>query len=220
MACEHTHPQGDHAVIGGDGDDRLEGEAINTARGCAAGALTTVLFQRRTASPEVRGAIEHLVADPVPGIRVAAIGTLAPVLNIDRNQAVAWFLRACDGTLDQVLASHNAQRFLSYAISTQPQEFNDILDRRHRSARTAVAEAGAQWTTLVWLYDRSRESCFEECVLGSPAQRKGVAAVLASHVFVERVECKGHEWLPWFLDDSEREVRVAATGFLRTAPNS
>jgi hypothetical protein len=206
-------------VIGGDADDRLNFEAINTARGCAAEALATVLFQRRAISPEVLSAIEHLVTDPVPAIRVAAIGALIPVLNIDRDQAVAWVLTACDGTLDQVLASHNAQRFMSYAISTHTHQFDDILDRMHRSGRAAVAEAGAQWTTLVWLYTGGRESRFHECVLGSVAHRKGVADVLARHVYDETAASKCQEWLPRFLDDDESDVRTRATGFLRTEPS-
>jgi hypothetical protein len=89
----------------------------------------------------------------------------------------------------------------------------------HQSSRALVAEAAAQWTTLVWLYDGRRENLFRECVVGSMAQRKGVAEVLAAHVYVERVGNKCQEWLPRFLDDSERDVRAAATGFLRNAPN-
>jgi hypothetical protein len=219
IASNHSHPQEDNAVIGGDADDRLDGEAMSTARGCAAEALATVIFQRRAVSPDVRSAIEHLVTDPVPAIRVAAIGTLIPVLNIDREQAAAWFLRACDGTLDQVLASHNAQRFMSYTISTNTQQFDDIMNRMHRSTRAAVAEAGAQWTTLVWLYVGGRKSFFHECVVGSVVQRKGVADVLARHVYDERVASKCQEWLPRFLDDCESDVRAPATGFLRKAPN-
>jgi hypothetical protein len=219
IASEHTHPEGDHVAVGGDADDRLEGEAINTARSCAAEALGTVLFQRPTVLPDVRSALEHLVADPVPGVRVAAIRVVATVLNIDRDQAVAWFLRACHGTIELVLASHNAQWFMSHAISTRPREFDGILDRMHQSSRALVAEVGAQWTTLVWLYTGGRENCFRECVVGSVAQRKGVADVLAGHVYDERVGNKCQEWLPRFLDDRERDVRVAATGFLRNAPN-
>jgi hypothetical protein len=220
IASEHTDPERDHAVIAGDVDHRLDSEAISTARGCAADALAALLFQRGVLSPAARAAIEHLVGDPVPGIRVAALGTLLPVLNIDRDQAVSWFLRACAGTLDEVLASQNAQRFMSYAISTHTREFNHILDRMRRSSRPAVAEAGAQWTTVVWLYDGGRETCFRECADGSVAQRKGVASVLAGHVHDERVAGKCQAWLPRFLDDSENDVRVAACGFLRTAPSS
>jgi hypothetical protein len=219
IASEHPHPEADYAAIGGDADDRLDGEAINAARGCAAEALATVVFQRQAISPQIESAIEHLVADPVPGVRVAAIAAVTPALDFDRDQAVAWFLRACDGTPDQVMASHNAQRLMSYAISTHTHLFHAMLDRMHRSARASVAEAGAQWTTLVWLFDGSRESCFLECVAGSVAQRKGAADVLARHACDERVAAKCLAWLPRLLDDSERDVRAPATGFLRTAPD-
>jgi hypothetical protein len=219
IASAHSDPHVDEQVIRGDREDRLDGEAINTARGCAAEALANILFQRQAVSADAQSTIEHLVADPIPAIRVAAMGVVAPVLDIDRDMAVAWFLRACDGTLDQVLSSYNAQRFMQYAIATHASHFDDILDRMHRSSRAAVAELGAKWTTLVWLYEDRREHCFHECTVGSVAHRKGVADVLARHVNDERVAAKCLQWLPQFLNDSEKEVRIAATGFLRTAPN-
>jgi len=214
VASEHPHPQADNAVILEDHDDRLDMEALNTARGSAAHALATVLFKLETMPTQIQAAIQHLVADPVPGIRVAAIRTILPVLNSDGNQAVQWFIQACAGTLDSVLSSQNASLFITYAIRRYFHELDPILDRMERSNIDAVAEHGASWSALVWLHADGRRAAFEANIQGSVPRRKGTASVLAVQATVESVAAKCQHWLPQLFEDPEKGVRNASTSFV------
>ncbi len=105
---------------------------------------------------------------------------------------------------------HKPQAFTTKAVGCDTVE----LDRMRQSGIPAVAEIGASWSALVWLYKGHFHDAFNDCVLGSVALRKGVAKVLAEHVTDETVGAKCQPCLPRFFDDPVREVRVASTSFM------
>jgi hypothetical protein len=116
--------------------------------------------------------------------------------------------------LDEVLASRNARSFFHYAISSHSARLEPVVDRMERSDVPAVAQQGALWSTLIWLYEGRRQKAFEESVHGSVARRLGAASALVGQVTSESVAAKCQAWLTQFFDDPERGVRVAGTAFL------
>lgn len=181
-AGDHPDPGDDGQVMPADAEDRLDIEAINTVRGRAAEAISALLFEDRSLFSSLQPSLERLIRDPVASIRVAALAAILPVLKIDPNQAVEWFLRACEGTSDEVLASRNAREFLRYTIRSHGSRLEETFDRMIKSSLPVVTEEGAAWTTIAWLYAGRRASEFKACVSGSPAHRKGVAQVLSGHL--------------------------------------
>lgn len=216
IAREHPDPREDGQVVPNETEDRLEIEAINTARACAAATLEAILFRSPTLLPHLRPTIEHLIRDQVSAVRVAAIGTLHPVLNIDRNQAVAWFLDACTGAQDEVLASRSARQFLAYAIQSHGPQLDSIFDRMLRSTNPSIAAEGAAWVTVIWLHSNQRGEEYVACAAGATSLRRAVAEILSHHVSDERVRLKCNGALPQFFSDPDRKARDASVSFLRS----
>lgn len=180
-------------------------------RGCAAGAIASLLYEDKALLSHVEPAISSLVSDEVACVRAAAIGAIVPVLNIDRDRAVELFLRAISGTTEQVLRTRHAQRFIGYTLSSHLSELRPALCSMIGSSDMDVAEDGATWVTLAYLFKGECQNEFEQCSAGSPRQRKGVANALASNIDDERVAAMCSELLPAFFNDEDREVRNAAS---------
>ena len=90
--------------------------ARSCVRGAAAYAIEGILFNHPQASGVLRPALEALFADAHPAVRVAALGTTLPLLNIDPIGAIEAFLATCDHADDRVLRGHDVARFLGHTI--------------------------------------------------------------------------------------------------------
>jgi hypothetical protein len=64
---------------------------INCVRGNAAEAIGELLWHHPDWLDKLKPGIEALISDPHPVVRMAAIKTLLPLLNIDRKKAVERF---------------------------------------------------------------------------------------------------------------------------------
>ncbi len=73
-------------------------------------------------------AIESLIQDSHPAVRVSGIVACLPVLNIDRQQAIRWFLSACEGP-EELLATSHAAEFMRYTICSDLAEFRELVKR-------------------------------------------------------------------------------------------
>lgn len=90
-STEHPDPDHDGCIMPKDNNERLETEAINTVRGCAAGAISSLLFEDKTLLGSLEPTIRKLMVDNVACVRAAAMGAIIPILNIDRNLAANCF---------------------------------------------------------------------------------------------------------------------------------
>jgi len=90
--------------------DILFQNTINCVRGMAARAIKLLLWEHPELLEKLRPAIEALVRDHHPVVRMAAAEMLLPVLNIDKDQAVKWCVLACEKDL-RVAASPRGIRF-------------------------------------------------------------------------------------------------------------
>ncbi|MCP4548600.1 MAG: toll/interleukin-1 receptor domain-containing protein [bacterium] len=209
-ARHHPDPSPDHYPVGSVGHDsdhlnHLEINALNVTRGRAGYAIQSLLFEHPEFFAKLWPAIESLVRDPHPAVRVAALGTCLPVINIDKDQAVARFLEAAEGP-DQLLATREAGEFLRYSYRTHLSRLLPTLDRMVASTVHGVATAGAKWMAAAYLVAGEIEERFEQCVAGTPEQRKGVAQVAASLIGEGEYAEKAKATLLRLADDTDENV--------------
>lgn len=210
IAQLHEHPQpGEFEVDTGDRDpsEILEFQAINVTRGVAAGAIAGLLWDHPVWINRVIPAIESLITDSHPAVRVAGIGACLPILNIDRERAISWFLKACSHEYDPLLACHDTRRFLSIAARTHFDEIEPLLHRMLHSQFAGVQRWGAAHVTACWLmYSRSRR-LFKQCCRGTEEMRVGVAVAACELVGNTRFARQCWPLLRLCFSDSDDKVR-------------
>ena len=215
-AIEHPNPTADEFPVSSQMPDQEESvpdyssSAWHCARGIAAEAIQSVLFEEPGLFEFLRNAIEHLVADCSPVVRVAAVDACLPLLKTDRDKAVGLLLRATDVKDDRTLTSDPVGRFLHFAIRSHAVELGSLVQRMVSSDLSEVAKAGAKWATSAWLHFGQLRETMEKCISGSVPQRAGIANVAATEISEESIERDVLKILEACLDDEDEEVRREA----------
>jgi hypothetical protein len=208
VCCDKT---ADEASI-----DVLYQNMINCVRGVAAEAIGRLLWEHCDWLEKLRLGIESLVQDKHPVVRMAAIETLLPVINIDKDQAVKWFVTACNSDL-RVAASPRAQLFYNYTVPSHIVQIGPIIQQMVRSTWDDVAKEGATQVTARWLFHGYFEEELLLCQTGLVPQRQGIAEV-ASHLLHDRKYSEGcQKLLRPLLNDPDKEVRQELRGLLDKA---
>ena len=156
--------------------DILYQNTMNCVRGVAAEAIGRLLWQHKELLEKLTPAIESLVNDPHPTVRMASIEALLPLLNIDKDLAVSWFSKACSEDL-RVAASPRAVAFFNFTITSHTNHIAPIIRRMVASPLNDVAQEGAEEVTARWLFHDMFTEELGICRNGSTSQRKGIAQV-------------------------------------------
>ena len=192
-ALEHPDPvEGSYAIssnktISGESVSipDYDGCTINAVRPLAAEAIGHVLYEKHELFAEFESTIEALVTDDSPLVRIGAISVCLPILNFDREKAVALFLRACEfadvGHRDGILGSRNTNIFLRHALHSHANQLKQIILAMKNSSCSELQETGSQWIVSEWLRHGGFEGEVTSCVTGSVEQRKGAAFVVANY---------------------------------------
>lgn len=197
----HCDKSADEAPV-----DILFQNTINCVRGMAARAIKLLLWEHPELLEKLRPAIETLVRDHHPVVRMAATEMLLPILNIDKDQAVEWFVVACEKDL-RVAASPRGIRFFNYTIPSHIDRLAPIIRQMVISPWDDVSKEGASQVTARWLYHGFFEKEFVACQYGKVPQRQGIASV-ASWLVHNRTYSKAcQKILRPLLNDPEKEVR-------------
>lgn len=205
----HCDKNSDEATV-----ETLFQNTINCVRGVAAGAIGQLLWERKDRLKQLEPAIESLVRDPHPAVRMAAIEAIEPFLNIDRNLAVSWFCQACKDDL-RVAASPRALRFFNYIVPSHIEQVGPIIREMAFSPLDDVSLQGARQVTARWLFHGFFEKEFSLCCKGTEPQRKGVANVAAQLLRDKKHSQKCQELLRKFMNDPDKEVRDELRGIFR-----
>jgi hypothetical protein len=187
--------------------DMLFQNTINCVRGVAAEAIGQLLWHHTDLLERLRPAIESLVKDPHPAVRMASIDALLPVLNIDKELAVVWFCNACADDL-RVAASPKAVFFFNYTVSSHFGRIAPLIRAMVSSTLDEVSQEGAEEVTARWLFHGLFEHELGECRKGTVPQRKGVAQIAAHFLNDEKYAVRCEELLLPLLDDLEKDVRA------------
>lgn len=186
--------------------DTLYQNTINCVRGTVAQAMARILWEHTDWLEKLRPGIESLVHDSHPAVRMAAIEMLLPVINIDKDQAVEWFVTACEDDL-RVAASPRAQYFYNYTVPSHIAQIGPIIQRMVNSTLDDVAKEGATQVTARWLFHGYFEEELLLCQRGTVPQRQGIANV-ASQLLHDGKYSEGcRPFLLALLNDPEKAVR-------------
>lgn len=215
IAQYHPHPGPDEYPVWSDASsfNRLESNALNVTRGRAGYAIRSLLFRHPSSFRRLQPAIESLVTDPHPAVKVAAQEVCLPIINIDKDKAVELFLTACNGP-DQLLATRAADNFFRYSFRTHLSQLLMVIDRMVGSSLSEVATAGARWVTAARLVAGELEMRFEDCISGDRNLRKGVAEVASPLIGEGDYAEEAKATLLRMADDPDRDVgRIVSRSF-------
>lgn len=212
-----THPdleEGTLNVYSHDWDKSMESvsikdlfqNTINCVRGVAAEAIGQLLWNNYEMIDDFAPTIDLIVSDKHPVVRMASIYTLLPVINIDKDRAVKWFIKAANDDL-RVPASHYAIKFINYTIRSHRSEIGPIIKSMMVSQRSDVSEKGAELITAYSIFYGYFKEELESCINGTTHQKKGVASV-AAHFIADRdysEQCRN--LLYKLINDTDKEVK-------------
>jgi hypothetical protein len=221
LASTHADPRPDElSVLPSEESDAntvrtLYQHTINCVRGCAAGAIGGLLWHHPDRLTKLRAGIVSLVDDAHPAVRMAAVRALLPMLNIDRDQAVTWFCKACEKD-ERVAASPDGVRFLTHIFRSHCSLLGPLIEQMVGSNWPEAANRGAQVATACYLYNGLLADLVDACLTGSKPQRTGAAKVAAAFVVAEEHTQKCTRLLIPLLDDPESDVRSEAATMFRT----
>ena len=194
--------------------DILFQNTINCVRGVTAEAIGSLLWNHTDWLDRLKPGIVSLVNDPHPAVRMASIDALLPVLNIDRDLAVAWFCKACESDL-RVVASPRAVLFFNHTVESHFDKIAPIIRAMVRSPLYEVSQEGAKEVAARWLFYEIFEDELGECRKGNIPQRKGIAQAAASFLNDEKYSKKCQEVLLPLFHDPEKSVRAETLKMMR-----
>ncbi|HKI04277.1 MAG TPA: toll/interleukin-1 receptor domain-containing protein [Thermoanaerobaculia bacterium] len=210
IARHHSDPEKDAYPGGSPGEDsehfdKLENNALNVTRGAAGFAIHNLLFAQPALFARLQPALESLIQNEHPAVRVAALAACLPVINIHRDWAVELFLQGCEGP-DAILATRGATEFLRYTYRAKLVRLRPLIERMVASSLPRVATAGAFQVAACFLVEGQLEEGFERCLIGSPHHRKGVAQVAASLLGESEFADKAKATLLRLAEDEDEKV--------------
>jgi hypothetical protein len=190
--------------------ETLVTNAINCVRGVAAAAIGALLWEHPAWLSRFQPALEHLVNDPHPAVRIGTLEASMPLLNMDKDLAVSLFLQACKDDL-RVAACCYAVYYFNSCLPSHADVLSPVVLQMFGSDIDEIAEEGAREICARWLFHGLFETELNKCGLGSSAHRKGIAQV-ASHFITKNdytERCK--ELLLPLFDDTDADVRHKIT---------
>jgi hypothetical protein len=198
VRCDRT---GDEATV-----DDLVQNAINCVRGTAAIAIGALLWEHTDWLGRLKQGLEHLVIDPHPAVRVAALQACLPLLNIDKDRAVDMFLQASKDDL-RVAACRYAVYYFNCCIKSHYNELSPVIIQMFNSDIDEIAEQGAKEVCARWLFWGFFDNELKRCKVGSVSHRKAVAQITSHFITNEKYTAKCKELLLPLFDDENPDVR-------------
>jgi hypothetical protein len=186
---------------------------INTIRGNASHTICELICHDRAYAEIFREAIDQLAADSDIAVRAAACGLLLPLASLDIPRAFA-FLEKLAQPDERLLASGQAEEFLSVYLENQTDSVRPHIVRMMQSPHDDVRKVGAQLACLAKLYHKEETENAELAMAGDQALRLGACEVARLNLAFSACRDWCVQALTRFFNDEETEVRrLAAGGF-------
>ena len=175
---DHPDPQPEQYSVFSGSSDEQESDAvmtsINCARGCVAGAIRQLMYDRPDDINMLMSAAERLIVDPHPAVRIEAMSLCIPIWDRDQEKAVHLLLECCSHSDDQVLQSRWLHYLFNLVRKTHLDQLMPLIERMAQSEIAKVSELGVFWAIARHFDD----GCFSEVannyITGTQAQRLGV----------------------------------------------
>jgi hypothetical protein len=218
VALDDRDPESDDWHRARDEESPID-QAINSARGAAATALSRLLSADRSRWNILKPTIGHLVEDRVLAVRSVAVESLLAILDTHRSDAFAYFKRLAEGA-GPILGTRYVERFIHYAIFRDYPAVRPILMSMLKSSEPHVVQAGARQISLAALWvDEARGDEAVVLEMGEEA-RAGAATVYAGNLSDQTVgaDCEKH-LRTLFEDESDLVRREASSCWVHLQPD-
>ena len=192
-------------------------QAMNSARGTAAMAISRLLFADRSCWQSLRPTIERLITDPVLAVRSVAVSCLLAVIDHEREEAFALFERLAGGA-DAIMGSRDVERFLHFAIfrdysAMRPHLTGMLLSTSALTARVA----GRQLTVAALFLDSEGARNVQRMAVEVRSEaRVGAAEIYVANLGDPTVGKECQDRLRNLFDDDNEAVRAAAGEWWRS----
>ena len=184
-------------------------QAVNSARGAAAHAMSRILFSDCNRWSYFRSTVARLVRDPVLAVRTATVPCLTAVLDDYRGDALAYFGKLVDGG-EAILGARPLVQFVHYAMFRDYHGIRPVLQRMLQSPESEVAVAGATQLAIAALSVDEASDDLDHLVRLSDEARTGVAKICAANLADEALKEECERRLRTFFADDSTAVRSAA----------
>lgn len=218
-------PLDDYAIRTLNGGERVQGHdlmnnGINHVRGAACNALAKALFDDRSISQVLRSKLPKLIEDRSLSVKASLIELLIAWLNIDRGEAVGWFIRMINGN-DALLHCPLAEHFLVYACHGHLDHLEFLIDRMANKMSGEARSFGVRQTTRA-AFIASQWKPKVDRLLGhrDPEVRKCVAQTVAGHWSEPRFREQSEKWLHIAFNDKNSTVCESAARVFRYVPGN
>jgi hypothetical protein len=216
IATNHFDPRpGEFAVHGvadGGQEPDVVASGMNSARGAAVLALTSLVYGLGPRAERLNTAVDRALADSHPAVRAMAVGLCVPWLDIDPRAGLARFASFCQRETDErVLRSPDVGRFLGRACTLAADGVVPVVRRMATVTDPEVAKAGAGWAALLSVKWGRAHDVYEGALAGTTACRAGVAETLSHLISRSDRPPQFVAALAGLFDDPDREVRRIAT---------
>lgn len=211
-AVEHPHPGPED---GYPEEHKLTMTEWNCVRGRAAHAVTALLFEQPEILKRMLPVVERLVRDPHPAVRLAAVGTCGPILNIDRDLAVRLFLEACTDDDGKIAAEQHTHEFIRCARLTHWPALVPLIQRMIDSTHPEAAQRCVAWMVVTGIEAGHGVSHMRRYLQGPVAHRMGCGVVAVALAEEMRFEAVCREILLCLFDDESKDVRHESASIFR-----
>ena len=182
---------------------------IYSTRGSAVSAIAELIFADKNRASYFQMPMEQIVRDSSIAVRSCAAEALTAMLNYERNLAVSLFNELCK-TEDALLATHNVEYFLHYALPTHFQQLAPILERMITSNLPEVVKVGARQACLASLIIMEARSLGERCLTGTESHRISSTEIFVANLRAAHFREFCETGLTQLFNDSNENVREQA----------
>ncbi len=179
---------------------------INCVKGIAAEAIGKLLWNNQDLIGKVTPAVESLVQDTHPVVRMASVYALIPIININNDKAVEWFNVAAKDDL-RIPGAYYSMRFINYTIKTHTEIISSIIRKMLLSSNEEIlikaSEMVSGFNIIYGMFDEG----LEKCCNGTVSQKKAVILTASKFITKSDYAAKCREIIEKFIDDDNEEVR-------------
>lgn len=184
---------------------------LNSVRGGMAYDLARLVQADAARITTLERTLRSLCNDESTAVRALAAEVVRAVFVHDTRLGLDLFLELVDVGGDELLATRHVRQIMVWLGSQEFQRLKPLIRRMIESPIERVRAEGAAQAALAALTESAAQSLAKECEEGTSELRLGVARVFAQNLDSARFQARCEEGLVVAFDDSDPEVRKAAT---------
>lgn len=194
--------------------DSLLNSSINCVRGAAAHAICLLLWKNGDLLEFFKKAIDTLVNDQHIVVRMAVVPALVPIINLDKDLAVRWFIKAAETDGRVALTSHGF-RFISYTVRTHFSSLYPVIKAMIESENVDIVRGGAELVTGCWVLFGFCEEEINKCLDGSIDHKKGIVKFATGHLAEPEISEKCSSLLSRIIESDAEQLSEDITKMFR-----